>query len=50
MTDVTGKTVRSIPDVKQFPITVERGELSSGIYFLELRAESKVERKKLIIE
>ena len=47
--DVTGSVVKSFSNVSQFPFTIERGNLSSGIYFLELRNENKVERMKLII-
>ncbi|MBI3502880.1 MAG: T9SS type A sorting domain-containing protein [Bacteroidetes bacterium] len=48
--DLTGNAVRKISNVNQFPFTIERGNLSSGIYFLELRNENKVERTKLVIE
>ena len=48
--DVTGKVVKNIPNVNQFPFTMERENLSTGIYFLELRTENKVERMKLVVE
>ena len=49
--DVTGKTVREIFGVNKFPLTVERGNLSAGIYVLELRDESgNKERMKLVAE
>ena len=47
--DVTGKIVRNVSDVNQFPFTIERGNLAMGIYILELRSENKIERSKLII-
>lgn len=48
--DVTGNAVKEISNLVQFPLTVERGNLSSGIYFLELRNENKIERTKIVIE
>lgn len=48
--DVTGNSVRKISNVNQFPFTIERENISSGIYFLELRNESRTERTKFIIE
>jgi hypothetical protein len=48
--DMTGSVVRNIVDVNQFPFTIKRENLSSGIYMLELRSEDKAERTKLIIE
>ena len=47
--NVTGNVVRSFSNVNQFPFTIERGNLSSGIYFLELKNENKVDRCKLVI-
>ena len=47
---VTGKIVKNLPYINEFPFTIEKGNLSSGIYMLELRSENKIERKKLIIE
>jgi len=48
--DITGKTVRSFENINQFPFTIERGNLASGIYVVELRSENKVERIKLVME
>ena len=48
--DVTGNIVRQISDIDQFPYSMDRGNLASGVYILELRSANKVERKKLIIE
>ena len=47
--DVMGNAIRSFSNVNQFPFTIDRENLSSGIYFLELRSENKVERMKLVI-
>lgn len=47
--DVTGNIVRSIQNVNQFPFIIARENLSSGIYFLELQSENKIERTKLIV-
>jgi hypothetical protein len=48
--DVTGNVVRNISDVNQFPFTIERRNLSSGVYMIEIRSQNKVERTKLVIE
>ena len=49
--DVTGKVVREIPAVNKFPSTLERGNLSAGIYILELRDKNRnAERMKLVVE
>ena len=48
--NVTGNVVRDFSNVNQFPFAIERENLSSGIYFLELRSESKTARMKLIVE
>lgn len=48
--DVAGNVVKKIPNVNQFPFTIEKENLSSGIYILELRSEDKIERTKLIVE
>ena len=48
--DVTGNAVRNISDVNKFPFIIERGNLSSGVYMIELQSENKVERTKLVIE
>jgi predicted esterase len=47
--DVTGNIVKSF-SVNQLPATLERENISPGIYFLELKNENKIERMKLIIE
>ena len=47
--DVSGNIVQNIDTISQFPFTVERGNLASGIYFLELYSEGKRERIKLLI-
>ena len=49
--DVTGKTVKEFSAVIKFPITIERGNMPSGIYFLELRsADGNIERTKLVVQ
>ena len=58
--DITGKNIRSFYNVN-FPFTLERQSIASGIYVLELRSENpalrddafrahKVERMKLVVE
>ena len=48
--DVTGNVVKEFSSVKQFPFTIERGDMASGIYILEFRSEAVIERMKLIVE
>ena len=59
--DVVGNVIRSFANVDQFPFTIEREKIASGIYMLEFRSEcpaladgayrtQKVERIKLLIE
>jgi hypothetical protein len=49
--DLTGQIVLSIPQVNSFPFTLQRGALSSGIYFLEIQsADRTIERMKLVAE
>ena len=48
--DVTGNVVKVFSNVNQFPFTIERKNISSGIYFLELRSENKIDRIKLIVQ
>ena len=49
--DVTGKVVRELSGVNNFPLTIERGNLPAGIYILELRAEDGIaERMKLLVQ
>ena len=48
--DVTGNVVKNFLNVKQFPFSIERGGLSSGIYILELHSENNAEIMKLVIE
>ncbi len=48
--DITGKTVRSIQHVDHFPFTLERGDMHSGMYFIEIQSDNKLERMKLLVE
>lgn len=48
--DLTGNLVRSISDIQQFPLTIQRENLSSEMYFVELRSENKIERTKLVVQ
>ncbi len=48
--DITGNTVRSFLNVDQFPFVLEKGNLSPGIYVLELSSENKIERTKFVVE
>ena len=48
--DITGNIVRSFSNVGQFPFTIERSNLASGIYVLELSSATKTERVKLLVE
>jgi len=48
--DITGNIVKSFSNVSRFPLTIEKENLSSGIYILELRSENQIERTKLIVE
>ena len=50
ITDVTGNTVKIVSEVAQFPYTIEKGNMASGVYMLELSSGDKVERRKLVIE
>lgn len=47
--DVMGNVVKNI-FVDQFPYTIERENLSSGIYVIELKNENKIKRTKIIIK
>ncbi len=47
--DLTGSVVRNFSNISQFPFTIDKGNLTSGIYFLELCAEDRIERMKLVI-
>ncbi|MBI3502881.1 MAG: T9SS type A sorting domain-containing protein [Bacteroidetes bacterium] len=48
--DVTGNLVKSFSNISQFPLAIQRENLSSGMYFIELRSENKIERTKLIVQ
>ena len=48
--DITGSIVKKIANVDNFPFSIERGNLSAGIYVLELYSESKIERIKVVVE
>ena len=48
--DLTGNIVKDFSNVNQFPFTIERKNLTSGMYFLELRSENKTERIKLMVQ
>ncbi len=48
--DITGNIVRSFSNVDQFPFTIERSNLASGIYVLEVSSATKTERVKLLVE
>ncbi len=48
--DVTGNVVKRFSNVSQFPFTMERSNLASGVYVLEIRSTDRMERKKLVIE
>ncbi len=48
--DVAGNEVRNVASINQFPFSLKRGNLSSGVYMIELRSEEKTERTKLIVE
>ena len=47
--DVAGNIVKDFSCVKEFPFSVGKVDLPAGIYFLELRNETKAERSKLVI-
>ena len=54
--DLTGKIVKSYSDIEQFPFIMERKNISSGMYLLELRhagqagSKDKIDRMKLMVE
>ena len=48
--DVTGNLVKDFSNINQFPFTMEKGNISSGMYFLELKSENKTDRIKLLIQ
>jgi hypothetical protein len=49
ITNINGKTLRTINHINGNKVIIEKGNLSSGIYFVELRGD-KVFRDKIIIE
>ena len=48
--DVMGNVLRSFSNVNQFPFTIERGNISSGIYVLEFNSGKNTERTKLLVQ
>lgn len=48
--DVTGNVVKSVLSVDQFPLVMERGDIASGIYVVEVTSGDRTERKKLVVE
>lgn len=49
MTNINGETVRSIQNITGNQLAIEKGNLSGGIYFIELRGE-KTYRGKIVVE
>lgn len=50
MYDVTGHVVRRYNNVSNFPFEVDRNDLPSGIYLIELQSEELVKRTKVVLE
>lgn len=51
ITDVTGKLIRNIRDIRGSQITVERNSMTAGMYFAHLRdAEGRFATAKLIVK
>ena len=46
--DLSGKTVRLVQNITDSRIELEKGDLSSGIYFIELRGTDNFSRKVMI--
>ncbi len=50
MTDITGKTIRQINNVNQSQLTLDRNNLSDGIYLVEIRTAKGNVTKKVVFE
>ena len=46
--DLSGKTVRIIQNITDSRVELEKGDLPSGIYFIELRGADNFSRKVMI--
>ena len=49
ITDISGKTVRSIKNIQEQKIAINKGELGSGVYFIVMKGVETY-RSKLVIE
>lgn len=49
MYDVTGKIVKAVSTTEK-TLSIERGDLRSGIYFIQLRIGDKILTKKIVLE
>jgi hypothetical protein len=49
ITDITGKTVRTIKNIQEKEIAINKGELSSGVYFIVLKGDETY-RSKMVIK
>ena len=51
ITDIIGKEIKKIKSIGKQEVTVERGEMSSGIYFVQITSEKKnIISEKIIIQ
>ncbi|HYV93390.1 MAG TPA: T9SS type A sorting domain-containing protein [Chitinophagales bacterium] len=49
--NMMGKTVQHIEGVNHFPVIIDRGKLSAGIYVLEVRgSDESISRMKIVVE
>ncbi|MBU0489248.1 MAG: T9SS type A sorting domain-containing protein, partial [Bacteroidetes bacterium] len=50
LTDASGRLVRSAVNITGNELTINRKDLSAGVYLMELKSESRVFRGKIIVE
>ena len=48
--DVSGRILKEIKTINTNKITVEKGSLSKGIYFVQLMSKNYINKKTMIIE
>ncbi|MGB3181850.1 MAG: T9SS type A sorting domain-containing protein [Cyclobacteriaceae bacterium] len=50
ITDLSGKTVRLMENIKDNSITIEKGQLEPGIYLYRLSSETRVSNGRILVE
>jgi len=50
LTDINGRTVRRYESLQGNRLVIERADLASGLYFIEIKMEDRVVRQKLIVK